>query len=208
MWSTCKPVCKQNPQLFYHKLIVRKERKQTFLKLGGNATSACQICDLLTFFKEIKVCGTHSQHTQSHLHIHGYHTCHVQGTPWIFKENELTWFQLYNVQTSHQTMDQVCEVVVLYLLTLIVCVNHSTKHPLYNNSILQGPCFVWKSATADPDVSTPTVKQALDTDFMTYVQTMAILVGVIIPSKSHYICARVCMPLLYYVWHLCVTCTH
>ena len=32
-----------------------KRRLQTFLKLGGNATSACQICDLLTFFKEIKV---------------------------------------------------------------------------------------------------------------------------------------------------------
>ena len=51
-------------------------------------------------------------------------------------------------------------------------------------SILQGRYFVWKAETADPDVAPPTVKQALGTDFEAYVQTMAILVGVIIPSTS------------------------
>ena len=39
------------------KFVECEERRQTFLKLGANATSKCQVCDLLPHFNHIKVCA-------------------------------------------------------------------------------------------------------------------------------------------------------
>ena len=85
--------------------------------------------------------------------------------------------------TSHDTLS----------VQWIPCIHDPYKQYALTLSILLGRCFLWKAETADPNVSTPTVKQALGTDFEMYVQTMVILVGVIIPSTSKQCMTSTCM---------------